>query len=76
MKKGIWKGRISELILSIVSGLFRCFMVSVCVAKRQKEVGIYASNRKKIGARIYLYKKDALIQKVTYAGEMHTGIYG
>ncbi len=27
------------------------------------------SNRKKIGARIYLYEKDALVQKVTYVYE-------
>ncbi len=41
LKKGIWEGRISDLIFSILSGLFRCFVISVCIAKRQKEVGNY-----------------------------------
>ena len=44
LKKEICKRRILELIFLILSGLFRCFVISVCVAKRQKEVGHYAKS--------------------------------
>ncbi len=39
LKKEFGKGRILELIFSLLSGLFRCFVISVCIAKQQKEVG-------------------------------------
>lgn len=46
LKNGICKRRILEHIFSNLSGLFRCFVISVCVAKRQKEVRNYAKSFK------------------------------
>lgn len=57
------------LFIEIISGLFRMYVVYVSVAKRQKGERFMKDNLKKVGAKVYLYEKDALIKKITYVYE-------